>query len=287
MKSLTVLTPCFNSEQYIAETVASVAEAARRCDVVVDYILCDGASSDRTVSLARSTAESFQLPMRVISQPDRGMYDALRKGFPYATGDFVSYLNAGDTYFPGAFDVVHRVTTSLPQVRWCTGFPTILASDGVTIVSVQPPWVYRRQLILEGWYGGRLPFISQEPTFFARTLLDTVDMAYFASLQLAGDGYLWHSFAASGAELYAVDACLAGFRLHAGQLSSSRKQYFDEKAEFALRRRPRSYALAFFDLVAWKFLPQGIKRRYAPRYVGHEFRDESRWRLSVKKMIDY
>lgn len=287
MNSLSIITPCFNAAGYIAGSIESIARAAERVAIPVQYVLCDGASTDDTVRIARETARSAGLNITVNSRPDTGMYDALRSGFAEVTGDFVGYLNAGDCYFPGAFDVISKVVAEVPQVRWCTGFPTILADDGVTIVTVQPPWTYRRRLIREGWYGGRLPFISQEPTFFARSLLDSVDLDRFASLKLAGDGFLWHEFARSGEDLFVIDACLAGFRLHAGQLSSQREAYFKEKNSFADRKRLTSYFVAANDLIAWKCFPQGVKRRFAPRYIGHEFRDRSSWRLSVKRSIDY
>ena len=103
MIPVTILTVAFNAEQTISRTIKSVIAQTYP---EIEYIVIDGASSDRTAEIARSFVEEFSFQakrsMRVISEPDKGMYDALNKGAMLAHGEIVGQINADDWYEPDA-----------------------------------------------------------------------------------------------------------------------------------------------------------------------------------------
>ena len=103
MIPVTILTVSFNAEGTIARTIESVM---RQTYNDIEYIVIDGASTDRTAETARSYIEEFSKQqgrtMRVISEPDKGMYDALNKGARLAHGEIVGQINADDWYEPDA-----------------------------------------------------------------------------------------------------------------------------------------------------------------------------------------
>lgn len=68
--------------------------AAQTCKLY-EHIVVDGASTDATVELAQRFATERTT---IISEPDRGLYDAMNKGLGMATGDYVIFLNAGDAF---------------------------------------------------------------------------------------------------------------------------------------------------------------------------------------------
>ena len=100
---VTVLTVSFNAEATIARTIESVIAQTYP---QIEYIVIDGASRDSTAMIARSYVERFNAvpgrSMRVISEPDKGMYDALNKGAKLAGGVIVGQINADDWYEPDA-----------------------------------------------------------------------------------------------------------------------------------------------------------------------------------------
>jgi hypothetical protein len=210
----------------------------------------------------------------VLSAPDRGMYDALAKGLRIADGDVVSYLNAGDVYHPSAFDVVADVMEA-HDVRWITGMH-VLCNEALQVTSASVPFRYRRDFLRKGLYGRRLPFLQQESTFWARTLLATVELEVLASLRLAGDFYLWRCFA--GEEEPAVVASyLGGFTCHAGRLSGDRERYLAEMARLADPPGPLDGLRAKLERYRWRNLSLAGKRRLNPRlFVWDE--DALRWR---------
>lgn len=102
---ISVITVCYNSAATIARTLQSVA-AQTWPDV--EHIVIDGASSDATMAVVEAYHGSLAA---VISEPDRGVYDAMNKGIALATGDVVVFLNADDHYVDN--EVLSRVATAM------------------------------------------------------------------------------------------------------------------------------------------------------------------------------
>lgn len=96
MKRFSIITVCLNTEEQIGDTIASVL--SQTC-ADFEYIIKDGVSRDRTVSIAQSFAPAFAergIPYRVISRPDKGIYDAMNQAAREVQGEWVLYMNAGD-----------------------------------------------------------------------------------------------------------------------------------------------------------------------------------------------
>lgn len=89
---ITVITLSMNSAATIRDTIESVL-AQDHPDI--EYIVVDGASTDGTLDIVRSYGNRIS---KVVSEPDRGMYDSANKGLALATGDVVGYLNSDDWY---------------------------------------------------------------------------------------------------------------------------------------------------------------------------------------------
>ena len=89
---ISIITATYNSEKTISATIDSVLSQNYKN---VEYIIIDGASSDRTMDIVRSYGS---LISKVISEPDRGIYDAMNKGIKIATGDVIGILNSDDLY---------------------------------------------------------------------------------------------------------------------------------------------------------------------------------------------
>ena len=104
----TVVTVCFNAEKAIEKTIESVLEQLYS---PYEYLIFDGLSTDRTVEIAESYRERFEskgIKYEIRSEKDSGIYDAMNKGVKAASGDFISFLNAGDWYLEDALIKVNR-----------------------------------------------------------------------------------------------------------------------------------------------------------------------------------
>jgi glycosyltransferase involved in cell wall biosynthesis len=90
---ISIITVVFNSVTLIEETIKSVLEQSYSN---IEYIIIDGASTDGTLSII----ESYRPKLAVLlSEKDKGIYDAMNKGLERATGDYVLFMNAGDLLY--------------------------------------------------------------------------------------------------------------------------------------------------------------------------------------------
>lgn len=88
----TIITITFNAEKELPATLKSVRE---QTFADFEQLIVDGKSSDRTVEIARASGIRG---LRVASEPDEGLYDAMNKGIKAASGRYLIFLNAGDAF---------------------------------------------------------------------------------------------------------------------------------------------------------------------------------------------
>lgn len=90
---ISIITVCYNSEKFIESTIKNVLSLEYNN---IEYIIIDGGSKDSTLDLIskyRSKLSYF------VSEPDKGIYDAMNKGLEKASGDWVCFMNSGDLFY--------------------------------------------------------------------------------------------------------------------------------------------------------------------------------------------
>jgi glycosyltransferase involved in cell wall biosynthesis len=104
-----IVTVCRNAGDTIRSTIESVVGQSP-VEGGVEHIVIDGASTDGTRSILAEYPH-----LHVVSEPDRGIYDAMNKGVSLARGRYVAILNADDWYEPDAFEAVTAVLRESPD----------------------------------------------------------------------------------------------------------------------------------------------------------------------------
>jgi len=265
MKKISIITPCYNAEDYIAETINSVLNQTGRLSnrFELEYIVCDGGSSDKTVDIIKQYSKQDII---LISEPDNGMYDALAKGLRLVTGDICAYINADDYYSPYAFDIVLEIFEKF-NVNWVTGLTVSYCSKGY-LTNIALPQPYKKELIQCGYYGTKLPFIQQESTFWRSKLNHRIDLNKLAELRYAGDYYLWKQFSETE-NLAIVMAYLGGFRSRQGQLSQNKKSYYDEMKLIADKPSIKD-KISLLNIKLSKYYPFRFKRLLS-KYILYDY----------------
>lgn len=95
MPLFSIITVCYNSEKTIERTLNSVLN--QTCQDY-EYIIVDGKSTDNTLNLINSYKERFGNKLKIISEPDKGIYDAMNKGIRLSEGTLVGIVNSDDYY---------------------------------------------------------------------------------------------------------------------------------------------------------------------------------------------
>lgn len=170
---ISILTATLNSATTLQDCLKSVGEQTVQCE----HIIIDGGSSDNTVAIA----ESYPSVTRIISEPDKGIYDAMNKGIAVATGDIIGILNSDD-YFAHR-DVLKRVYEVFVEKRVDSCYGDLVYVDAFNTNRVRRVWIsgafdYRR------FYWGWMP---PHPTFFVRRAIYDKFGTYNVSLGTSAD----------------------------------------------------------------------------------------------------
>ena len=106
---VSVITVCFNASETIEKTIRSVLNQTY---ADMEYIVIDGASTDTTVNIIKKVFSEYPNKLTtLISEPDKGIYDAMNKGVRVAKGEYVNLMNSGDWFYND--DVLQNVFSDI------------------------------------------------------------------------------------------------------------------------------------------------------------------------------
>ncbi|HRY14896.1 MAG TPA: glycosyltransferase family 2 protein [Candidatus Competibacteraceae bacterium] len=172
---ISVITAVYNSRATLADALDS-ALAQDHPDT--ELIVIDGASTDGTRAVIQHYAGSLA---RVVSEPDRGIYDALNKGLRLATGEIVGFLHSDDRYADN--QVLSRIAATLadPGIDACYGdLRYVRQEDTGRVVRHWRSGGYQRRRLAWGW-------MPPHPTFYARRAIYQRLGSFNLDYQIAAD----------------------------------------------------------------------------------------------------
>jgi glycosyltransferase involved in cell wall biosynthesis len=152
---ITIITVCFNSAETIGQTIASIASQNYSNK---EHIIVDGASKDNTMDIVKNASSVASY----ISEPDKGIYDAMNKGIKLATGDIIGLLNADDFYADETILTQVSEVFQDPAIQAC--YADLIYVDQKDTSRVLRYWKsknFRSGLFKKGW-------MPAHPTFFVR-----------------------------------------------------------------------------------------------------------------------
>ncbi len=172
---VSIVTVCFNSADTIEDTIRSVREQRYES---IEHIIVDGGSTDGTreiVSRYNGRIKKF------ISEPDRGIYDAMNKGLALATGEIVGFLNADDVYMSPS--VIGDVAGAMHAKNVDGVYGDLVYVGRQNSSRVLRYWragEYRPRAFHRGW-------VPPHPTFFCRTSVYQELGGFDPAYRIAGD----------------------------------------------------------------------------------------------------
>ncbi|WP_418986655.1 glycosyltransferase family 2 protein [Bacteroides heparinolyticus] len=167
--TFSIVTVCYNAEAELEDTIQSVIAQTYRH---VEYIIVDGASKDGTLAIIERYKGRIA---RVVSEPDKGLYDAMNKGLRLATGDYVCFLNAGDCFYEDS--TLQQMADCLTKAE----LPDVLYGE-TALVDKERHFVRMRRLSAPKtltWRSFKQGMLVCHQAFFARTALaEPYDLQY-------------------------------------------------------------------------------------------------------------
>jgi glycosyltransferase involved in cell wall biosynthesis len=205
--TFSIVTASFNYGHYIGECLESVAS---QTGLSLEHLVMDGGSTDHTAEVVSRFPHA-----RFFQEPDKGMTDAINKGFRKATGDWVMWLNADDRLKPGALAAVLDFAEKHPEADVIYGGWDYIDGEGDFLRRMPALPFDFRILVQQGCYiGSTACFYRRATTIGEGHLLDDrfgycMDGEYYARLAHLGKVFL------------PIRETLADFRLHDQSISQS------------------------------------------------------------------
>ena len=196
---VSIVTPSLNMGRFLEETIDSVLSQDYP---KIEYLVMDGGSRDETIGIL----QRYTHRLKYVSAPDRGQADAVNRGFAQTHGEIFAYLNADDTYLPGAIRAAVAAFGAHPDAAAVYGNAWHVDEDGKRLAAYPVERFEARNLV-------RRCFICQPAAFIRREALAAAGMLD-SSLRFAHDYDLWIRLARRYSMLQ-IDPYLATSRIHA------------------------------------------------------------------------
>ncbi len=227
---VSIVTPSFNSADYIGATLRSVLDQAYPN---LEYVCQDGASRDGTADILKAYQPRLK---RWASEPDSGQTQAINRGFAHTTGEIMAWLNSDDLFLPGSIAFSARYLAENPDVDVIYGHRVIIDEENREIGRwIMPP--HSDEAIKYADY------IPQETMFWRRSIWEKAGGGLDEDFRFAMDWDLILRFQAAGAKFVRLPRFMGAFRAHAAQKSQAAIgtvgfQEMDRLRERALGYRP-------------------------------------------------
>lgn len=171
---ISVITPSFNSSATIRDTITSVLSQTYSD---IEYIIIDGGSTDGTLDIIGEFLNKISC---VISEPDRGIYDAMNKGISVATGEVIAILNSDDLF--ASADILAQVAGVFEgsDAQICFGDIVYVDQGNSRVTRTWKPGPFVRDAMRTGW-------AAPHPAFFVRRCVYESAGVYRTDFRLAAD----------------------------------------------------------------------------------------------------
>ena len=143
---ISLITVCFNSEKYIKDTIQSVCSQTYKD---LEYIIIDGASNDNTLDIIKTFEENIDI---LITEKDKGMYDAINKGIKYSTGDIIGLLHSDDVF--SSENTIEKIANHFLRDNSDAIYGDLHYVEHNNLNKVVRKWIsgsYSRKKLLFGW----------------------------------------------------------------------------------------------------------------------------------------
>ena len=252
---ISVITVCFNAVTTVADAAKSVLNQTLSSDskFEMEYIIVDGGSTDGTLEALAPFRDHIAT---LISEPDRGLYDAMNKGIKASTGDVVAFLNADDVY--ASRDVLARVAATFREKGGVAIYGDLHYVDAKDLTRVLRRWrsgKFRPGAFRRGW-------MPPHPTLYLRRCVLETYGGFDCSYPIAADyEAILRYFGSPGFKAAYIPRVLVKMRVGGESNQSLRKIIRKSHENY---RALRASGVGGLGTLAWKNLSklgQFVRRR--------------------------
>lgn len=235
---VSIITVCYNSSKTIKDTLESIL---RQTYTNIEYIVVDGKSIDNTVSILERYEPLFKktdIYFTWISEPDKGIYDAMNKGLQKAKGDLIGILNSDDFY---ESDAVEKVV----QKNKNNSFTIISGKKNKINSKKQILKTFDNKKEIAKWIYKIMP-INHPATFVHKSVYDEVGL-FDTQYKLSADyDFIYRAFNENASFLF-IDSVLVNMR-NTGATHQTKNMWITLKEDYLIRKKNKVFFAEFYLL---------------------------------------
>lgn len=238
LPQITIVTPSFNQEKYLPETIESILTQNYPN---LEYIIIDGASTDGSVDVIKKYESSLS---NWVSEKDKGQSDAIMKGFAKSGGELFAWVNSDDILLPGCLQRITEqyVLSGYPDIL--TGNVIYIDKEGKITRYVRLPRQSRFLFFRGVWHA------SAPAVFFKASLFRSVGGVNL-DYHLCMDFDLWMKMMVRDARVVHIPCLLGGYRWHP---ETKTMRYLADSTSRVPPERERIYRENIRGYIEWQVL---------------------------------
>lgn len=221
-EKISIITVCYNAEKTIERTIRSIINQNYPD---IEYVVVDGKSTDKTIEILEKYKNDIGI---IVSEKDKGIYDAMNKGIALSSGSYVLFLNADDYLFSS--DTIKNLMSVVSTEHDTDIFygNVLMYEDNNGYAKIWKPEPVSSKLL----YRSTLPHPS---TIFKRSLFEKIGM-YDDSYKIAADFEFYVRAFRNGAKFRYVDQLVSVFSYGGISTSSENKKLTHDEREQILAK---------------------------------------------------
>lgn len=243
---ISIVTATYNSGRTIRDTIESVLHQTYKD---YEYIIVDGCSKDGTLDVVKQYMPQFEGRMRYVSEPDKGIYDAMNKGFKMAKGEILMLINSDDLF--ARHDALEQVVKAFEEHPEVDGvYADLYYVSQNNINNVVRVWKTGEQKPMRrGW-------LPAHPTFYVKRVCYEKYGYFNLSYPLAADFELMLRFVEKHhVKLYYLQEHLVRMRL-GGATSKSLKNIYKQDVETIEAFKENGLSGGNITYLIWRYIPK-------------------------------
>jgi glycosyltransferase involved in cell wall biosynthesis len=258
---ISIITISYNQAKFLEETINSVLDQK---DIELEYIVVDAGSTDGSREIINRYSHRIH---KIIFEPDQGPADGLNKGFKYASGDILGYLNADDILIPAALKEVIDFFSKNSDVDVVSGHCYVINENGKKLLKK-----FSNKLTKSSFSNKRYTIgysvLVQQSTFFKKTLFDKTT-GFDIDYKVMWDAALTVDFIKANAKFRVVDKFWSCFRVYPQSISGSGTQASERgKQEYQMLQKRIGlggivpvWQYPYYRFIGWLIEPMLLAKR--------------------------
>ncbi len=241
---ITVITPNYNGEKYLLNTLNSVFN---QTDKSFEYIVLDGNSTDNSIKILKKKKKKID---KLIIKKDKGIYDAIEKGIRMAKGEIIIWINSDDELHYKAIENVTTIFKNNSKLEWISGINGYIkyGFKFSGIPYIYPKFLFSRRLVRHDMWG----YLQQESVAFKKSLFLKV-RGFGLKPTIAGDFKLWIKFSRfTNLETYNIK--IGYFRSWPEQDSQVKKKSYHKHSNVYFSNISFRYLRLIISLIVYPYI---------------------------------